>query len=120
MLFLAAFALIFALVAIRRAIPILAASAVGVATWATTHDVGATAMSSISALIVACWLLDVASRHTETRAATVALEMTVGAFGAAVFAAMIAHGLNGNVAWVSIAAAIGAAGIVARWRQLAF
>lgn len=120
MLFLAAFALIFALIAIRRAIPILVGSAIGLATWTATRDAGATAMSSIAGLIVSSWLLDVASQRAETRSVTIAAEMTVGALGAATLSAMIAHGLNGNVVWVAVAAAIGAAGVVARWRQLAF
>jgi len=120
LLILSAAALLLAHISIRRAAPLLMSALIGHATWTATRDLGATAASATSALMLGCWVLDAASRRPKTRPITVAVEMTAAALWAGFIAASIAHALHGNVVWITHAVAIGAAAIVASWRKVAF
>lgn len=120
MVFLAAFGLIVAIIAIRRALPILCSAATAWLTWSLTQDVAAAFVASIAALLVASWLLDAAANHARFRRLTIGAEIGTAAVIAGGLALTIVGSQGPGVAWIVVGSMLAAMAIVARWREFAF
>jgi len=120
MVWIAGLALVVALVAVRRALPILCAAALAWLAWSATHEVATAGVASIGTMLTACWLFDAATPSGITRTLTVGAEIVAAAFVAGGLAFLIAGGPGPTAAWIVGGAAIAAIAIVMRWRELAF
>lgn len=108
------------LVAVRRAVPLVCAGLVGWLVWTLTRDIGAALSSGFAAMLIACWLLDVATQgRGMSRRIAIALELVAGASLAAFFAFVLTNSAGDPSPWVIGSAAVAALAVVANWRSLA-